>query len=65
MNRPKIITYRITLDYSTWSDTYHPSKWMEPEVLLGGDGGEVISWVGAEEVSTPKEHKEKLKEEIE
>ena len=59
-SKPKLVTYRITFDYTTTDEYSHPSKWMELDCLTCGDGGEAISWVGAEEVPTPDEHRETL-----
>ncbi|NBW15167.1 MAG: hypothetical protein EBR82_44920, partial [Caulobacteraceae bacterium] len=58
--KPKLVTYRITLDYSTTDDQTHPSKWMDLDVLLCGEGGEAVSWVKSEEIPTPEEHRETL-----
>lgn len=62
-NKPKLVTYRITFDYTTTDDQTHPSKWMDLDVLLCGEGGEAVSWVKSEEIPTPEEHREIIGEE--
>ena len=61
----KLVTYRITLDYTAAEGGYHPSKWMEPEQLITMDDRETITWVSADEIPTPDEHRERLEEQLE
>ncbi|NBW14086.1 MAG: hypothetical protein EBR82_39425 [Caulobacteraceae bacterium] len=59
----KLITYRITFDYTTTDEYTHPSKWMELDCLTCRDGDEAFSWVKSEEIATPDEHREIIEQE--